>query len=252
MSTQPWVRGNAPVPIVAWTGAVLDGLDPTVACSYQAPRVTSPRRLGQSSGHRSRTFRPPPSHTATTMSFGFEAPPLSATSAMSLPSGARKSEKPSHGRGDVGGGHRPVDDAHRLDAGPVPAHRDVLGVAPGGGVGDQPPAGQVVESVRYQDDLAAPVCPPPPPDPHEDVVWQVTRRIRAVRPTGGRGSRDGLREPQPGRGGRGAGEEPPAADPPTAAEIGPGPGDGAGPASAARTGPVVGRHGLRAYAGAFR
>src|SRR6266516_6319347 len=71
LSTTPCVRGNAPVPMVTWTGAVFDGFDPTAAFAYQVPFGMRPFRRDQELECRSSTYRPPASHTRTTTSFGF-------------------------------------------------------------------------------------------------------------------------------------------------------------------------------------
>src|SRR5436190_17865621 len=92
LSTTPWVLGNAPVPMVAWMGAVFDGFEPTVALSYQVPWGISPCRWGHIRGHRFSTYRPPASHTSTTTSLGWA--PGTMASSMDSPSGALKSVNP--------------------------------------------------------------------------------------------------------------------------------------------------------------
>ena len=52
LSTTPWVFGNAPVPMVAWMGAVFEGFEPTDAFSYQVPFGMRPFRWGHIRGHR--------------------------------------------------------------------------------------------------------------------------------------------------------------------------------------------------------
>jgi hypothetical protein len=78
------------VPIVAWTGAVDDGAEPTVALVYATPSFISRRRFGQFFGHSPRTYEPPASHTRVTMSLGLGALG-SITSSITTPSGASKS-----------------------------------------------------------------------------------------------------------------------------------------------------------------
>ena len=62
--------GNAPVPIVAWSCAVLVGDEPTVASWYHVPFSIRESRYGWASGHSSSTFMPPASQTIVTTSFG--------------------------------------------------------------------------------------------------------------------------------------------------------------------------------------
>src|SRR4051812_16443172 len=59
----PCFQGNTPVPIVVWIAGVTDGEDPTVAFVYDTPSRIIRARFGQSSGHCSIAFQPPPSHT---------------------------------------------------------------------------------------------------------------------------------------------------------------------------------------------
>ena len=67
------MRGNAPVPIVAWLCAVCVGDDPTVASSNHTPPDSIERSVGHASGHRARTSMPAASHTRVTSSRGVRA-----------------------------------------------------------------------------------------------------------------------------------------------------------------------------------
>src|SRR4051812_1012223 len=89
LSTTPCCTGWAPVPMLAWDGAVLDGLDPTVALVYHVPFDISPLRFGVTWECRFSTYRPPASHTSTTTSLGFGWLGLMA-SVITAPSGASK------------------------------------------------------------------------------------------------------------------------------------------------------------------
>ena len=82
------VRGYAPVPIVACVAGVIEGEDPTLACSYQTPFGISDFSTGQSFGQVSRTLRPPASHTMVTISFGGVSGAAARTSGRAEPSGA--------------------------------------------------------------------------------------------------------------------------------------------------------------------
>ena len=82
--------GNAPVPIVACVAGVIEGLEPTLAFSYQTPPSISDRRTGQSSGYVSRTLRPPASQTRVTINRGGCSG--GGISRRTLPSGASKSK----------------------------------------------------------------------------------------------------------------------------------------------------------------
>src|SRR5918996_3934018 len=73
---------------------VTEGEEPTVNRSNQAPRGMSRPRTGQASGYSASTFRPPPSHTTTTMSLGGPVRSSGGRSASVIgrPSGAVKSK----------------------------------------------------------------------------------------------------------------------------------------------------------------
>ena len=87
------MRGNAPVPIVAWLWAVWVGEDPTVASVNHTPPERSERRYGQVSGHRSRTSHPDGVPDERHQERGGSAPRAPSSSAR--PSGAWKPPNPS-------------------------------------------------------------------------------------------------------------------------------------------------------------
>ncbi len=86
----PWVRGNAPVPIVVWVAAVTAGNEPEIALRYVAPSRMRRCRFGHASGHRRSTFHPPPSITSVTTTRGANPGMPGRT----RPSAARKSSNP--------------------------------------------------------------------------------------------------------------------------------------------------------------
>src|SRR5436853_1664525 len=69
-ATMPLFFGKSPVPMLAWSCAVLVGEEPTVALEYHAPCGIIFFSTGQEFGHRLRTSMPPASHTSVTRSFG--------------------------------------------------------------------------------------------------------------------------------------------------------------------------------------
>src|SRR5262245_23942958 len=65
--------------MMACVWAVEVGLEPTVACSYQAPCGINDFRYGQSLGQRRSTSRPPASQTIVTINFGAFVLPATAS-----------------------------------------------------------------------------------------------------------------------------------------------------------------------------
>ena len=81
--------------MVACVAGVIDGDEPTLACSYQTPFGISDSSTGQSFGHVSRTLRPAASQTMVTISFGGVSFAAARTSGMATPSVAWNASKSS-------------------------------------------------------------------------------------------------------------------------------------------------------------
>ena len=90
----PCVRGNAPVPIVAWVDAVTAGNEPEIALRYVAPSRIRRCRFGHASGQRRRTFHPPPSITSVTTSLGCTGGVTVGIPGSATPSAASNSSNP--------------------------------------------------------------------------------------------------------------------------------------------------------------
>ena len=163
--------GNAPVPIVAWSCAVLVGDEPTLASWNHVPFSIRESRYGCASGHSSSTFMPPASQTIVTTSFGvavgvldglvhgLAVDRLEAVEVQELRdrrSDAREGDGPLHAH------------ARRHEPGAVPEHRHVLDVVPRTDV--RQPGADEVGLERDVGELRAAIRAPAPPRPQEELV----------------------------------------------------------------------------------
>ena len=179
-ATRPWLRENAPVPIVAWICAVLGGDEPTSASSYQVPSSIRPCRFGHDFGHSSSTKRPAPSQTTTTTSFGGASASGTSASVSGAPSGAsngKPTSSPWVGAMSARVTTRSTSPRASMWPGPVEQQRHLAHVVPRARV-RQPGGADEVGLPRDDVDVAAAIVAMASPAAHEQLSGHVARRGR--------------------------------------------------------------------------